>query len=137
MITSKVEYLILTLLDLAADGGDGFVRTRDVAERQGIPAKYMPQVMSILSKKGWVESARGPGGGVRLAVDPAEVTIQDVIDVSGDPLVVKACVTDGFRCLKKEGCPLRSVWKEAQDRVTGLMKGTTLSDLMARRSAGR
>ena len=88
MITSKVEYLIRILVDLAKSDRDKFALSREVAERQGIPPKYLPQLMSILSKKGWVNSARGAKGGVRLAVDPETVTVKDVIEVSGDPFLV-------------------------------------------------
>lgn len=137
MITSKVEYLLLTLLDLAAHVDDGLVITRDVAERQGIPAKYMPQIMSILAKKGWVDSARGPKGGVRLAVDPGTVTVQDVIDVSNDPLLIKKCADEGFVCPRKAVCPLRAVWVQAQEKVADVMKGTTLADLMSTQASRR
>ncbi|MGI6632671.1 MAG: RrF2 family transcriptional regulator [Bacillota bacterium] len=132
MITSKVEYLVLTLLDLAAHSNEGLVISREVAERQGVPAKYMPQIMSRLAKKGWVESVRGPKGGVRLAVDPASVTIQDVIDISDNPLLVKQCVGDDSRCERMAECPLRHVWFEAQDQIERVMRKTTLADLMPR-----
>ena len=56
MITNKVEYLLMTLMDLAARADEGYVTSREVAVRQGIPLKYMPQIVSLLSKSGWVDS---------------------------------------------------------------------------------
>ena len=68
MVTNKLEYLLLTLMDLAMNNTDDYVVSRDVAERQGISPKYMPQLMALLSRKGWVDSARGCKGGVRRCV---------------------------------------------------------------------
>ncbi len=132
MITSRTEYLLLALLDLARHKGDEYVLSRDVAERQGIPAKYMPQLMAILTRKGWVDSARGAGGGVKLAVDPKNLTVQDVIDVSGDPLLVKACVSETYHCARKPTCSLFPLWERAQESMDAVMRGATLADLMNR-----
>lgn len=130
MITQRTEYLLLTLLDLARVEGNQHVLSRDVAERQGIPAKYMPQLMAILTRKGWVNSVRGAGGGVRLAVDPKDVTVQDVIEVSGDPLLVKGCASPAADCPQKPTCPLHPLWARAQASIDEVMRGATLADLM-------
>ena len=42
MVTNKLEYLLLTLMDLAMNSADNYVVSKDVAERQGISPKYMP-----------------------------------------------------------------------------------------------
>jgi len=131
MITKRVEYLLLTLLDLARHKNEGYVLSRDVASRQDIPAKYMPQIMAILTKKGWVDSARGAGGGVRLAVDPKSLTVQEVIDVSGDPLLVKECALNTGKCPKQDSCPLHGLWQRAQESLDHTMRGTTIADLLS------
>jgi len=130
VITNKVEYLILTLTDLATHARDQYVLSREVAERQGIPVKYMPQIMAILTKKGWVEAVRGAKGGVKLKVDPAQITVQDVIDISDNPFLIKPCILEGFQCPKKASCPLQEVWRRAQSNVEKVMKSTTLADLV-------
>ncbi|HHY76708.1 MAG TPA: Rrf2 family transcriptional regulator [Firmicutes bacterium] len=132
MITNKVEYLLLTLVDLAARRDGEYVASREVAARQGIPLKYIPQIVSVLSKKGWVDSMRGPKGGIRLAVDPESVTVQDVIDTSGDPFLVKPCLGPDTFCSRMASCPLRGVWMKAQEQVANVMRGVTLADLVMR-----
>ena len=131
MITNRAEYLLAMLLDLANHRGEGYVLSRDVAERQSIPTKYMPQLMAMLTKKGWVASARGAGGGVALAVDPKDVSVQDVIAVSGDRFLVKSCVDAAYECPRKPACPLNPVWVRAQQNVDAVMRATTLADLLA------
>jgi Rrf2 family protein len=130
MVTNKLEYLLLTLLDLALNDTDDYVVSRDVAERQGISPKYMPQLMALLTRKGWVDSARGCKGGVKLVADPREITVSDVVEVAGEPLIIKPCVSSEYHCERKQGCPLNLLWLKAQMSVDRIAENTTLADLL-------
>jgi Rrf2 family protein len=130
MITRRVEYMLLALLDLARHKSEGYVLSRDVASRQDIPAKYMPQIMAVLTRNRWVDSVRGAKGGVRLAVDPKDLRVQDVIEASGDPLLVKECALSTGDCPRKDICPLHGLWQRTQESIDRTMRGTTLADLL-------
>jgi len=130
MVTNKLEYLLLTLLDLALNDTDDYVVSRDVAERQGISPKYMPQLMALLTRKGWVDSARGCKGGVKLVADPREITVSDVVEIAGEPLIIKPCVSSEYHCERKQGCPLNLLWLKAQMSVDRIAEHTTLADLL-------
>jgi Rrf2 family protein len=134
MVTNKLEYLLLTLMDLAMNSTDDYVVSRDVAERQGISPKYMPQLMALLTKKGWVDSARGCKGGVRLVADPHEITVSDVVEVGGEPLIIKPCVAAEYPCERKRECPLNLLWLKAQNSVDRIAENTTLADLLEAKS---
>jgi len=125
-----LEYLLLTLLDLALNDTDDYVVSRDVAEGQGISPKYMPQLMALLTRKGWVDSARGCKGGVKLVADPREITVSDVVEVAGEPLIIKPCVSSEYHCERKQGCPLNLLWLKAQMSVDRIAENTTLADLL-------
>ncbi|HHY32233.1 MAG TPA: Rrf2 family transcriptional regulator [Firmicutes bacterium] len=133
VITSKVEYLLLILVDLATNRASGYTLSRDVAERQGIPPKYMPQLMALLTKRGWAASARGAGGGVRLIADPRDITIKDVIETAGERFQIKPCVDERYPCPRRERCPLWPVWVNAQRQVDRVMESTTLAALIESR----
>jgi Rrf2 family protein len=90
----------------------------------------MPQLMAMLTRKGWVNSARGAGGGVRLAVDPKGITVQQVIALSGDPVLIKGCVSGDPACRKSSECPLFPVWARAQASIDAVMRGSTIADLV-------
>ncbi len=130
MITNKLEYLLLTLMDLATTDTNEYVVSKDVAERQGISPKYMPQLMALLTRKGWVDSARGCNGGVRLVEAPHEITVSDVVEVAGEPLIIKACVSPEYHCERKQQCPLNLLWVKAQMSVNRIAENTTLADLL-------
>ncbi|NPV52675.1 MAG: Rrf2 family transcriptional regulator [Firmicutes bacterium] len=129
MITNKVEYLLRILLDMSENATEGYISSKDIAERQGIPPKYMPQLMALLTGKGWATSARGARGGVKLAVDPGDINVYDVIAAAGEPLLIKPCLEGKFQCSLKELCPLLPVWHEAQQKLDLVMRQTTLASL--------
>ena len=65
-ISTKGRYALRLMLDLAMSESDEPVRVREIAGRQEISDKYLEQIISILSKAGYVKSIRGPQGGYRL-----------------------------------------------------------------------
>jgi Rrf2 family protein len=57
-----------------------------VAEEQGLPPKYLPQILLELKAKGILRSVRGTAGGYLLARSPAEITLGDVLQAVDGPL---------------------------------------------------
>lgn len=130
MITNKTEYLILILVNLVRrkESNNELVPSRIIAQEENIPLNYIPQLMAILTKKGWVESVRGINGGVRLTVDPETITIYDIIVASEDVLFIKKCISEGCTTGQKV-CRLRPLWVKAQKKVNEVMQETKLSDI--------
>src|SRR2546425_13246774 len=71
-ISAKGEYAIRAMLDLALHHGRGLVPIQEVAERQGIPQRYLEQVLLLLRRAGFLESKRGSTGGYRLVRPPPD-----------------------------------------------------------------
>lgn len=80
-ISSKAEYGVLALIDLAVHRDEGPVKIREVADRQDIPKKYLEQVLLDLKRGGLVGSNRGKNGGYYLAKEPEDVTLMDVLEI--------------------------------------------------------
>jgi Rrf2 family cysteine metabolism transcriptional repressor len=79
-ITAKVEYACLALIELARPGPEGTpLRTHEIALAQGIPERYLVQILLQLKAAGLVQSVRGSVGGYRLARRGNEVSVADVI----------------------------------------------------------
>ena len=78
-LSSRSEYGIRALLELAQRRGQGPIQSREIAERQEIPDAYLNQLLLILRKAGIVQSVRGPAGGHLLARSPERVTLAEVI----------------------------------------------------------
>jgi Rrf2 family cysteine metabolism transcriptional repressor len=88
-MTAKAEYACLAMIELAKLGENGPPRrVREIAEAQGIPERYLLQILLQLKTAGLVQSARGSEGGYQLARGADRITVADVIaavDGPGDP----------------------------------------------------
>ncbi len=129
LVSKKAEYAISALTDLASLEKGENTTTREIACRQNIPSSLIVQLVSQLSKAGWVKSTRGASGGVYLKADPAQITIRDVIEQFDTPLMVTRCLLQNAPCQNKEQCPLRDVWVEAQEKMLEVFDKTTVKDL--------
>ena len=81
-ISTKGRYGLRTLMDISIHQTPGPVNLNDIAERQGISAKYLWQIVNLLKTAGFVRGTRGPKGGYVLIRDPADITMLDVIQLS-------------------------------------------------------
>ncbi len=79
-ITSKGRYGLKAMLELSKDYQSGLlVKSREIAQRQEIPLKYLEQIIAVLRKSSLLVSVRGPDGGYRLARSPENITIYEVL----------------------------------------------------------
>ena len=130
-ITKKAEYAVTILLDLANQPEECFVTARDIADRQGIPRTFVPQIISILSQAGWVEGMRGPGGGVRAATKLGDLTVLEIIETVDGPIAITRCLLDESAiCENRPHCPLHELWTRAQDAMLQVLRDTTVNELV-------
>ncbi|MCC7474342.1 MAG: Rrf2 family transcriptional regulator [Pirellulales bacterium] len=81
-LSAKTEYACLALLEMAQQHGSGEpVQIRRIAAEQGIPSRFLVQILLRLKGAGLVSSTRGAAGGYRLAHSPREITLADIIEV--------------------------------------------------------
>jgi len=84
-VSSRADYGVRALFDLAQRIGQGPVQSRDIAFRQGIPEAYLHQVLGALGRAGLVKSTRGPSGGHELTRSPEQVSLLDILQVLDGP----------------------------------------------------
>jgi Rrf2 family protein len=134
--STKAEYGVRAAIDLA-QCGDQQTTFQAVADRQGIPPKFMPQIMRDLSKAGLVITMRGFRGGVRLARPSAEISLRSVVEAIEGPLAIYRCLTSASVCHRAPHCTLRPVWMRAQRALLAVLEETALSELARNGKAGR
>jgi Rrf2 family protein len=133
-ISSKGEYGLRALLDLAQRYGEGPVQSRDIHERQAIDEHYLNQILISLRKAGLVESLRGPQGGHRLARPPDQITLLEALVALEGPLLPD----DGGRESHTPAEPLdrelvREVWCGLRGVLESYLVSITLDDLCQRK----
>lgn len=134
-LSKRGEYGLRALQELAAKYGQGPVRTRDLADGNNIPRRFLEQILIMLKHGQIVRSKKGPRGGYSLARPPEDITLAEVVRLLDGPLAPVSCVSEiAFQpcgCPDMEMCGLRRVMKEIRDVVAGMMEETTLADLVA------
>ncbi|QPH53717.1 Rrf2 family transcriptional regulator [Pontivivens ytuae] len=78
-LSTKGRYAMIALADLAAQGSETLVTLSEISGRQDISLAYLEQLFVKLRRAGLVDSVRGPGGGYRLARDPAQIRVSEIL----------------------------------------------------------
>jgi len=132
-ITRRSDLATRALLELSAHGE----RTKSsvLAESVGTTPGFLSQAMTPLVAKGWVRSEPGPSGGYTALVDPARLSVLEIIEAVEGPTDTGRCVLEDRACAGAEPCALHRPWSSARSQLLGELAGTPLSSLMPRRSA--
>ena len=139
-ISAKDEYACLAVLDLAMNyDADLPIRVHDIAKRQGIPMKFLFQIMQILKRMDLVRSKRGTEGGYVLARPPGRITVGDVIRFVSGPYIQLSCLdSDNFsrECNWKRSCEFKPIWAEVDRAIGSVLDAVTFEELARRAKAG-
>jgi len=129
-VSTRAEYGLRALIDLATHYGEGPVQSRDIATRQGLPEPYLNQLMTSMRRAGLVSSKRGPAGGHALARSPEAISLREAFDVLEGTTSPWWCVeTAEPDCIYAAGCSLRPVWQAINGAVEQVLGSMTLADL--------
>jgi Rrf2 family protein len=129
-ISAKTEYACLAVMELAAHYGSGEpVRVNWIADRHGIPARFLVQILLQLKGAGIVSSTRGAAGGYQLVRDPAEMSLADVMAVIEGQ---SAEVTPSATTHSSTSRVLLAVWNEVKRVEREMLEQVTLADLVER-----
>jgi Rrf2 family protein len=141
-VSAKGEYALKALLDLALRDKEGLQPIQEIAARQGIPQRYLEQVLLQLKRAGLLESRRGSAGGYRLSRPPDQVTVGAVLGaVEGAAPDVEPARRGARQAPAEEAGDLSDLWREIAAAVSAVVDRLTLEDLRRRveerRSSGR
>lgn len=126
-LTRHTDYALRLLIDLAGRG-DARVQIDEVAERQGISRSHLKKIANGLARAGIIEAVRGRGGGIRLAHDPADIGLKQVLDVT-EP---RCAMVDCGSCRLVRGCNLPGILGRAKNAFDRELAGFSLADVVGR-----
>jgi len=130
-ITTKGRYGLRAIVDLAVYSENEPVSIHSIAERQGVSDGYLEQLIGKLKKAGLVESIRGAAGGYRLAKDPADISVGDILwalEGSLHPIDCPAIEAE-HTCANEEACVTKNVWKKIGDSIENTVNHISLQEL--------
>lgn len=131
-LTAQADYAVVMLSAAARHCGvSGRLNATLLSEETGIPLPTVQKLVSRLSSAGLIESARGTGGGFRLARPAAAITLADIIEAIEGPIAMTTCVDEGGRhdCAIEENCRVKPHWNIVNGAVRGALAGVSLASL--------
>ncbi len=133
-LSSKVEYALLALLELASHQAKGEpLNVSEIAVSQGIPERYLNQILTTLRHTGIVQSQRGSKGGYLLSRDPRQITLLEVIfSLEGDGNSIKGEVSESATL---EKAAVLEIWQKGLGAFQSVFSRYTLQDLREQRDS--
>jgi Rrf2 family transcriptional regulator, iron-sulfur cluster assembly transcription factor len=131
-LSTKGRYAMVALADLALAKGDDLVSLAEVSRRQDISLPYLEQLFVKLRRAGLVEAVRGPGGGYRLARNPVDIRISEVLEAveeTVDAMHTGAGASGGVSGSQAQSLTNR-LWEGLSASVYVFLHQTRLSDVV-------
>jgi Rrf2 family transcriptional regulator, cysteine metabolism repressor len=132
-VSLKATYGILAALDLALQDGTLPVQAKTIAGRQGIPLRFLEQVLNAMKNSGLVDSLRGAQGGYLLGKLPEEISLADIVEA------LDGTLSNGhkggnrhLRGMSKADLLLADVWERVRQAELGVLGAVTLRELAER-----
>jgi Rrf2 family iron-sulfur cluster assembly transcriptional regulator len=146
-LTTRGRYAVMAMVDLATRQTLGCecgpICLAEIAARQRLSLAYLEQLFGKLRRAGLVASARGPGGGYRLARTSDAIAIADIVGAVDEPIRATRCEEGSPGCLEGAGpgdparCQTHDLWEELGQQILYFLEGITLADVAAGRVLGR
>lgn len=130
-LSAQTDYAVVMLAAAARHCGvSGRLNATLLADETGLPLPTVQKLVSRLSSAGLIESARGTGGGFRLARPPAAISLADIVEAIEGPIALTICVERGRHdCAIEQGCRVKPHWNSVNASVRGALAGITLASL--------
>ena len=132
-LTRFTDYSLRVLIYLGLKN-DGRVTIKEISEAYNISRNHLMKVVSLLTRMGYVDARRGPGGGIALARAAQDIVIADVVRDMEDDLNLVECFCEEGSCIIKPVCELKSALRQALAAYLQTLERYTLQDLLRPRA---
>lgn len=131
-LTSRSEYALLALVYLARHETDQYLSVDSIAQAQGIPPKFLEQILLAMKRAHLLRSTKGQHGGYHLAKDPSQISLAEVIRLFDGALAPTESVSENFyesTPIEKEKNVVK-VFKDIRDYISKKLETTTIADVL-------
>ncbi len=128
-LTRYTDYSLRVLIYLAVRP-DGFGTVQSIADAYGISRNHLMKVVQELNRRGYIDTVRGKGGGMRLRLPPDRIGVGRVIRDMESDLELVECFGPENRCVISPECTLKNVLGDALGAFLAVLDRYTLADLV-------
>ena len=131
MLSATSKYALRALVHLARHhGAETAVLGRNLAEGAEIPSQYLSKIMLTLKRAGLVTTARGTGGGYRLARPTQAIPLADVLVLfEGETEGPECLLGVNAQCSETNPCTAHASWRDLRNSYTDFFLSTTVADV--------
>ena len=132
-ISTRGRYALRFMIDLAihSHSQNQYIALKDISARQEISVKYLEQIVSLLSKHGFLISIRGQQGGYKLSRPAEKYTVGEILRLTEGPLAPVACLDNpDLPCERRSICKTLPFWKGLYKVIEEYVDNHTLQDLV-------
>jgi Rrf2 family protein len=130
-ITLESDYAVRCALYLS-ENKDKIAMVSEISRAMKIPKSFLAKILQKLTKAKIVVSYRGVQGGFKLARDPGEINLLEVMEAVDDPVSANRCVIDRRSCDLVSTCCVHPVWVDIRKDIEVKLKRWTFARLMSR-----
>jgi len=137
MLSKKTRYALKALVVLGKNFGEAPIQISRIASEEHIPKKFLEQILLDLRNAGLLFSKKGSGGGYGLVKDPSEISVVQILRITGGPVALLPCVSLNFyqkceECENETTCGVRDVFVEVRDATVKILSETSIADVINR-----
>ncbi len=129
-VSKLADYAVVVLSALSREQGK-LVSASVISEHTALPEPTVAKVLKLLARGGLVQSIRGAQGGYKLALQPYEMSVAQIVKAIDGPIALTACVDASDECCSYEKfCPVKGRWDDVNDAIHSALQRVTLADMM-------
>lgn len=130
-ISTRGRYSLRMMIDLAQHYDENYIALKDISKRQNISKKYLEQIIPFLNRNNLLTANKGHLGGYRLAKDPSEITVREILESAEGSLAPVSCMEHSPNmCENASDCVTFSVYQGLYKVMTDYLEGISLKDLI-------
>lgn len=136
-LSKKAEYALRAVTAMGRSPLGTTFSIQEISSGERIPLKFLEQILVVLKNSGLLRSRRGVGGGYQLNVQPAQITLREVVEpIDGpfDPITCTSALNQSrttCECGILGGCALSKTFSDLRGVVRGWLDQTTVADVIA------
>jgi len=130
-LSTKGEYGVRAMFELAKHYNKGPLTIKEIARRQDVSIAYLEQLLNKLRKSKLIKSRKGPGGGYVINREPNEITVGMILNSLEGPVAIAHCLNPKTKgCSRVKGCVSRMLWKSLGEKIEDFLGTINLNDLL-------
>ena len=131
LISTKGRYALRVMIEFARYNREEYVPLKEIAAQQEISEKYLEAIVKKLVNSQLVHGVRGKGGGYRLARNPEEYTVREILEVTEGSLAPIACKElSGGYCSRSNQSSTLPMWRDLDQMIYNFFENITLEQMV-------